>query len=61
MTQLLEIVLNSVTGQQDVEKFIKIAQEVGLLVIARVGPYIGAERDNVSIYNFYSKLNIVIT
>ena len=31
----------------DVVKFIETAQEVGLLVIIRPGPYICAERDNV--------------
>lgn len=33
-------------GIADVEKFIKIAQEEGLYVILRPGPYICAERDN---------------
>ncbi|XP_054743642.1 beta-galactosidase [Anastrepha obliqua] len=33
------------TGIADLEKFIKLADEVGLLVILRPGPYICAERD----------------
>lgn len=37
-------------GIADVENFIKIAQEEDLYVILRPGPYICAERDNVSIF-----------
>lgn len=36
------------TGQADVEYFIKLASEEGLLVILRPGPYICAERDMVN-------------
>lgn len=34
-------------GENDVEHFIKLAEEEGLLVILRPGPYICAERDLV--------------
>ena len=33
----------------DIERFIKVAQNEGFYVILRPGPYIGAERDNVSL------------
>lgn len=36
------------TGDNDIESFVKIAEEEGLLVILRPGPYICAERDLVS-------------
>ena len=36
------------SGEQDVEYFIKLAHELGLLVILRPGPYICAEWDMVS-------------
>ena len=37
------------TGDADVEHFIELAAEEDLLVILRVGPYICAERDFVSV------------
>ncbi len=37
------------TGQEDVEHFIQLAIEEGLLVILRPGPFICAERDMVKI------------
>ncbi|EEC10859.1 beta-galactosidase precursor, putative [Ixodes scapularis] len=33
-------------GNYDIETFLKLAQEVGLFVVLRPGPYISAERDN---------------
>lgn len=36
------------TGDHDVEHFIQLAHELGLLVILRPGPYICAEWDMVS-------------
>ncbi|KAF0288395.1 Beta-galactosidase [Amphibalanus amphitrite] len=33
------------SGQQDLEQYLRLAQELGLLVILRPGPYIDAERD----------------
>lgn len=36
------------SGEHDVEYFIKLAHELGLLVILRPGPYICAEWDMVS-------------
>ncbi|XP_037085621.1 beta-galactosidase-like [Pollicipes pollicipes] len=33
------------SGQRDLEEFVRMAQELGLLVILRPGPYIDAERD----------------
>lgn len=38
------------SGLADVEKFIELAEKEGFYVILRPGPYICAERDNVSIY-----------
>lgn len=37
------------SGEHDVEYFIKLAHELGLLVILRPGPYICAEWDMVSV------------
>lgn len=55
-------------GIADVENFIKIAQEEDLYVILRPGPYICAERDNVSIFvsrtetcNVYNHSIIIIS
>lgn len=36
------------SGDEDLEYFVQLAQEEGLLVILRPGPYICAERDFVS-------------
>ena len=43
------------TGNNDILRFIKEAQEEGLLVILRVGPYICAERDMASQCGFSKK------
>lgn len=41
-------------GENDVVEYLKMAQEVGLVVILRPGPFIDAERDFVSFQ--FSKL-----
>lgn len=40
--------LYNFSGDRDLEHFLKLAQDVGLLVILRPGPYICAEWDMVS-------------
>lgn len=40
-------------GKADLERFIQLAQDEDLYVILRPGPYICAERDNVSIYFYF--------
>lgn len=42
-------------GDNDVVEYIKIAQEVGLVVILRPGPFIDAERDFVRMFLRNSK------
>ena len=42
------------SGDHDVEHFIQLAHELGLLVILRPGPYICAEWDMVSVANLAS-------
>jgi beta-galactosidase GanA len=42
------------SGELDFEHYIKLAQEEGLYVILRPGPYICAERDFVSNTIFYT-------
>lgn len=47
------------SGDKDLAKFIEIAQEEGLYVILRPGPYICAERDMVKIKKMIIQINIL--